>query len=264
VWRDFAAAGPARIRRVAIHFGRTRKSTRLPESAWGLSRYTFDALLLDLARRRGASLVSEPAGEVPRIIAAGRPGRVSRRGRRLFGFKAHFEGAQDDAVELFFFRGGYVGVNSIESQRTNVCGLAREDLLAGFGYEYDALPTAFPPLAERLGGLNRVTPWVSTGPLRYKQTFESPAGTYPAGDALSFVDPFTGTGLLAAVRTGTLAGRAAARGEPVERYLAQCRESLRRPFAVAGLVRCALNHGWAEWVAPLAPSGFLFALTRPR
>ena len=76
---------------------------------------------------------------------------------------------------------------------------------------------------------------------------------YPAGDALSFVDPFTGSGLLAAVRSGAMAGKAAATGQPVAEYLRDCRASLRQPFQVAGVLRRALEGGWAEKLAPLAP-----------
>ena len=74
---------------------------------------------------------------------------------------------------------------------------------------------------------------------------------YPAGDALSFVDPFTGSGLLAAVRSGAMAGKAAAIGQPVAEYLRECRASLRQPFQVAGVLRRALEGGWAEKLAPL-------------
>ena len=136
-----------------------------------------------------------------------------QRGQRLFGFKAHFEGPMDDAVELFFFERCYVGVTGIEEGKTNVCGLAPESFLSRFGFEYDGIVMHCPALSDRLKPLRRVTPWFSTGPLQYGQAFDN-AGSqaYPAGDALSFVDPFTGSGLLAAVRSGAMAGRAAAIG----------------------------------------------------
>jgi hypothetical protein len=61
-----------------------------------------------------------------------------------------------------------------------------------------------------------------------------------------------------------MAGKAAAVGQPVAEYLRDCRASLRRPFHVAGVLRRALEGGWAETLAPLAPSRLLFALTRPK
>jgi len=267
VWNAFEAAGPARVRRTLLHFGTRRKSSHLPEPAFGLSRFTFDLMLLEQARLAGAEVAGE-AQEEPLIIATGRRAAPIRRGARLFGFKAHFEGPTDDAVELFFFERSYVGVTSIEAGRTNVCGLAPESFLSRFGFEYDEIVTKCPALSARLGPLRRVTQWFSTGPLQYGQNFEHLAKdtgqVYPAGDALSFVDPFTGSGLLAAVRSGAMAGRAAAVGQPVAEYLRECRASLRQPFQVAGVLRRALEGGWAEKLAPLAPGRLLFALTRPK
>lgn len=262
-WAAFLAAGPATVRRTALHFGKHSKASRLPEPAFGLSRYTFDQLMLDQARAAGAEVVRE-AEEPPLIVAAGRSTKPGPRGQRLFGFKAHFEGPMDDAVELFFFDRCYVGVSCIEAGKTNVCGLAPESFLSRFGFEYDGIVMHNPALSDRLRHLRRVTPWFSTGPLHYGQAFETGGRMYPAGDALSFVDPFTGSGLLAAVRSGAMAGRAAAMRQPVPEYLKECRASLRQPFQVAGVLRKALEGGWAERLLPLAPARLLFALTRPK
>ena len=263
VWDAFLAAGPARVRRTALHFGKSSKSANLHEPAFGLSRYAFDQIMLDQARAAGAEVGSE-AEEAPLIIAKGRAAKPGQRGQRLFGFKAHFEGPVDDAVELYFFERCYVGVSCIEAGKTNVCGLAPESFLSRFAFEYDAIVMHCPALADRLKPLQRVTSWFSTGPLQYGQVFDNDGRTYPAGDALSFVDPFTGSGLLAAVRSGAMAGRAAAVGQPVAEYLRDCRASLRQPFQVAGVLRRALEGGWAEKLAPLAPARLLFALTRPK
>lgn len=263
-WNTFLAAGPARVRRTVLHFGSRQKSSRLPEPAFGLSRYAFDRMLLDRAIAAGAELTNELGDESVSIIATGRRGAAAQRGQRLFGFKAHFEGPVDDAVELFFFERCYVGVNAIEGGRTNVCGLAPESFLSRFEFEYDGIITHCRALSDRLSPLRRVTPWLSTGPLKYGQAFGAVGDAYPAGDSLSFVDPFTGSGLLAAVRSGALAGTAAAIGKPVSEYLRECGASLRQPFQVAEVLRRALEAGWAEKLAPLAPARLLFALTRPR
>jgi len=259
----FLAASPARVCRTALHFGKRTKSSRLPDPAFGLSRYTFDMLMLDQARAAGAE-VSTETHESPLIVATGRRASPTTRGQRLFGFKAHFEGPTDDAVELYFFDRCYVGVSCIEAGKTNVCGLAPESFLSRFGFEYDSIVMQCPALADRLRPLQRATQWFSTGPLQYGQAFSNAGGAYPAGAALSFVDPFTGSGLLAAVRSGAMAGKAAAIGQPVDEYLRDCRASLRQPFHVAGVLRRALEGGWAERLAPLAPSRLLFALTRPK
>jgi flavin-dependent dehydrogenase len=267
-WDAFLAAGPAPVRRMKLHFGRREKTSRLPECAWGLSRYAFDALLLDRAQTLGVEMLHESNGAAVVVIASGRNsiGSPSSRasGDRLFGFKAHFAGPIDDAVELFFFGGCYVGINPVEGGRTNLCGLAPERFLRRFDFDYDRVVHHSPALATRIEALDRSMKWLSTAPLEYGQSFESGRGQYLAGDALSFVDPFTGSGLLAAVKTGVLAGASAARRVPVSDYLALCRASLRKPFEVASLFRAVVEHGCADRLASLVPGRLLFALTRPQ
>jgi flavin-dependent dehydrogenase len=226
-----------------------------------LSRYAFDALLLGEAERRGAEILRE-SGEPAQIVATGRAAAGKHRGARIFGFKAHFEGPPNDAVELYFFERCYVGVNAIEGSRTNVCGLAPEDFLREFNFDYDAVVRHSPALAGRLAPLSRSTQWFSTGPLEFGQSFEA-ANQYLAGDALSFVDPFTGSGLLAAVKSGALAGQSVCKSVSVQDYSAACRAMLRRPFEVAGLIRTAVNRGWADRLAAWVPGKWLFQLTRP-
>jgi flavin-dependent dehydrogenase len=267
-WDAFQSAGPARVRRIKLNFGRRQKTSRLPECAWGLSRSAFDALLLGRAQAQDAELIRESNGAPPLVIASGRNASrpVAPGKNRLFGFKAHFEGPTDDAVELFFFDGCYVGVNPVEGGRTNVCGLGPEDFLRGHAFDYDRVAQQSPALAERLEPLTRSMKWLSTGPLRYGQNFslEGNPGQYPAGDALAFADPFTGSGLVAAVKTGAMAGAAAARGEPVPAYLARCRNALKKPFEIASILRATVESGWADRLSPLLPARILFALTRPQ
>jgi flavin-dependent dehydrogenase len=263
-WDSFIAAEPARIRRMQLHFAKRSKTCKLPEPAWGLSRYAFDALLLDRATALGTAIHRESTAISPRITATGRAdNRSANRGARLFGFKTHFTGPVDDAVELFFFDGCYVGVNVVEGERTNVCGLGPEDFLKKCAFDYDAVVRKCPRLAARLAPLTRAMDWLSTGPLRFRQKFETDAQSYLAGDALSFVDPFTGSGLLAAVKTGALAGGAAAHDLPMDAYLRQCRASLKKPFEVASILRKAVDSGWADVLAQFIPGKMLFALTRP-
>ncbi len=262
---DFRRAGAATIRRMALYFPKAVKRCRLPEAAYGLSRFRFDELLWKAALRQGATAAAEPPADAPPVAveATGRAGR-QRRGDRLFGFKAHFHGPASDAVELFFFDGCYVGVNAVENGVTNVCGIAAEDSLARRGFEMDAVVGSNPALAERLAPLRRVMKWMCTGPLVFGHRLRQPmTGPLIAGDALSFVDPFTGSGLLSAVTTGRLAGLAAARRSGADRYVRDCRSTLQRPFEVSSVFRSLVRSGWAERLVPLAPGAVLFWLTRP-
>ena len=262
LWSGFLAAGPARLTRAVLHFGTHAKRFRLPEPAYSLSRYRFDDLLLREAALRGAEVRIEPAkpGEAPTVVAHGRQASAPA-GERLFGFKAHYRGPVDDAMELFLFKGCYVGVSCVEQRVTNVCGLAPERLLRECGFAPEALFTG--ALRDRVAPLERAMEWLITGPLVFHDELRSRSHVYLAGDSLGFVDPFTGSGMLAALLTGRLAGEAAARGSSVEQHQAGCRRLLRRQYSAASLLRQLLGAGLAETLAAFVPGRLLYRLTRP-
>jgi 2-polyprenyl-6-methoxyphenol hydroxylase-like FAD-dependent oxidoreductase len=254
--KRFFEAKPATMTRMILSFGPREKTAPLPERGYGLSRYTFDHLLFESVHPAGIE-----SGAT--IVASGRS-MAAPRGNRLFGFKAHYRGPVNDAIELHFFDAGYVGVSAVENELTNICGLATERALADVGFDYDELVSRVPSLAARTRPLAREMKWLSTGPLVFANRFEgAPSESYYAGDALSFVDPFTGSGMYCAVLTGMLAGRCAARGVAPAEHLRLCRNALGRPFAFSSLVRNAVTAGWAERVAPFVPARLLYRLTRP-
>lgn len=272
VMDGFRALGPARVTHAEMHFLRHHYRFRLPEPAWGLSRYALDEFLLRAAAVQGAELRRERRGETGQIavVASGRAVAQTKSRSRLFGFKAHFEGPASDAVELFFFRGGYAGVCAVENRRTNVCGIVQEDLLRDNGFLPDRLIASASRLAARLQELVRITPWHVRGPLRFGRAAVTHGPLFPAGDAMRFIDPFTGSGLLAAVQTGIWAAAAAMRtadGGSLERccadYQRQCRSFYSRQSAAAAILRRLLSLGCAEFLAGLLPGRLLFRLTRP-
>lgn len=279
----FAAVRPARITRAVLHIAGREKRFRLPEPAHGLSRRTLDRLLFDEAVRRGvassawrgrlgapgdATPAREPAHGAAVVLASGRRSASSaqvRSGTRLFGFKAHHVDptarTPDDAVELHFFAGGYCGVSPIEGGAINVCGLAPEALLRPHGFRPEAL---FPDaLVSRLRDLERSYDWLLTGPLDLAGGLHARTDAYLAGDALGFVDPFTGSGILAAMLTGRLAGRAAARRLGCERHHADCHRALRRQHHIAALLRNLLRGDLSESLVRWMPGRLLYHLTRP-
>lgn len=260
-----ASLAPARMTQMTLHFGDRRRSAAFPAPALGLSRYRMDEMLLSEAMARGAVLRREHA-ERGDVIAVGRKASAAR-GNRLFGFKAHFEGPANDVMELYFLPGySYVGVNAIEGGRTNVCGLASEAELKECGFRVDEYVARHRPLADRIRNLTRVMEWLIVGPLVFGNRLrqEAAPGEYVAGDLLSFVDPFTGSGILAALLTGSLAGRAAALQLDPKSHVNECRLKLERAFRAATVFRTALQGNWGHLVAPWLPPRMLFQITRPR
>lgn len=263
----FWEARPARIVRARFCFGLKEKTWALPNTAFGLSRYALDALLLDTSLSAGAVLSRQtaPFPPAPTIVAHGRKG-CAPKGKRLFGFKAHFSGPANDCVELFFFGGCYVGVSAIENGKTNVCGLAPEQLLVSHEFQIDDVLERCAALSDRIRPLNRTMEWLITGPLLMgnKLGTKPQEGAYFCGDALGFVDPFTGSGITAALITGHMAGLAASRGMPGEDYMRECRAALLRQYRVTSLLRAAIQSGWAERLSQFLPGQLLFQLTRIR
>ncbi|HEY1340688.1 MAG TPA: FAD-dependent monooxygenase [Bryobacteraceae bacterium] len=267
VWQSFRLRGPACIRRCVLRFGSLEKTWRLSDTSYGLSRLALDRLLIERAIESGAEVAR---GEIdaaecaagPAILAAGRHAPRAH-GERLFGFKAHFAGPTDDAVELYFARPTYVGVSSVEDGLTNVCGLTTESALRCFGFDFDEFVMSMPALAVRLGPLARQMKWIAAGPLAFSKPHGADAeGVYPAGDALGFTDPFTGSGILNALATGRLAGESAARGMPVAVYRRECRRLLGRAFTVSSLFRRLLRYDFMPTLAALVPGDWLYRLTR--
>ena len=266
VWQEFLGLGPSRISRARLHFGSRLKQWSLPDAAYGLSRRALDGLLLDKAASLGAAVsrgVTWRAAEAgDRVVLANGRRTGSSAGPRLFGFKAHFKGPTDDAVELYFAGAAYFGVSAVEENLTNVCGLAPEDELRRFGFEIDEFLARSKPLVERLKPLSRRMQWLTTGPLIFSRPASPVENAYRAGDALGFVDPFTGSGILNALITGRLAGIAAARQAAVPEYATQCRRLLGRPAAVSAFFRGMIRSGWASCLASLIPGQWMYRLTR--
>lgn len=266
IYAAFLELKPHVVREANLTIGRAKKHWKLEEPAFGISRFALDAFLAREADLAGAENVREAISDVsgPVVIATGLH-KSAPAGNRHFGFKAHFAGPTTDSIDLFFERGMYVGVNSIEGGKTNVCGLAPEELLRDFAFKPDDLTASFPALSERLHPLSRSMEWMITGPLVYGGSFAaaSPEDVYVAGDALGFVDPFTGSGMLGAITTGYLAGRACARGTLASRYRLECREVLQSQYRAALMLRKLVSWGVAEKCSWLIPGESLFRMTRP-
>lgn len=247
----------APIRRVRLRFARVEKQFALPEHAAGISRYLLDHHLLETVRARGGVISTQAEGAEPDVIAHGR-NIPSMRGRRAFGFKAHFVGPSDDAVTLYFLPDGYVGVNPAEGGVTNVCGIVPEEWIR----DLDTRLNSFAPLRERLSGLQQRFGWLYVGPLVYRANWD-PTGALRAGDALNFVDPFSGSGMLTALETGVLAGRHAVTGDSAGYYL-ECRRRISSPVGFCAFIRTLIRTNIASYLVGLVPGKLLYQLSRPQ
>ena len=260
----FLEQAPALLGRVMLHFKKRSRTVNLSETGYGLSRYYLDQLLFSSALEAGARHV--PLGSVrPNIIASGRV-QVDTSLNRLFAFKAHFEGPASDALEMFFFSRCYVEVTPIEKGFTSICGFGPEHMLHRYGFDFDMLLDRSPALRERIRPLKRQMNWMKAGPIVFENKFgvNLNSGTYYAGDALAFADPFTCSGIASALETGRLAGECCARGVSAADYMKKCRAMLETPFKNARRLRRMFDTGRAERLALFLPVGLVFSMTRPR
>lgn len=257
LWEDFLQRKPARMSRMRLIFDGRAAESRFETPAYGLSRLALDGLLKNAALASGARHIAERAPADCTIVAHGRT--QPSQGDRFFGFKAHFEGPASDAVELYFFDKGYIGVNPVENGATNVCGLAAESLLRDVAFDPDRLTDR---LHGRLQTHRRIMDWLTTGPLVYHRSTD-PA-CFLTGDALQFVDPFTGTGMTIALWTGALAGRMASAGRSPAEFYRKAASALDTQRARCAWLRRALTWKLSSAIAPLIPPAWLYSATRPK
>jgi menaquinone-9 beta-reductase len=258
--------GAVRIPRVRVFLdGRTLHASVDPPAA-SIPRIDLDAALWQSAKSAGVDArqqitVQSISGTGPfRVVtgggefesralvnASGRwsnlnlaPAENGGRREKWLGVKAHFaEPLSDRSVDLYFFEGGYCGVQPVTGHdedsgctRVNASAMVRADVAS-------SLPEVFalhPKLHERSRNWTRLSEPVSTSPLIFRDPQPERDGILMVGDAAGFVDPFVGDGISLALRSGSLA--------------AQCLESF---FAAETSLTDAIRHYHRAYKKSLLP-----------
>lgn len=267
-----------------------RKATyefELPHAARGVSRLFFDDLLLRTAAKRGAQrldgftaeriasdTVTVARDSEARVIGAsvvagawGRWGRfdtqlgrafVRDRSHRNFGFKRHYFAArQPDAIELYSFRRGYLGVNAIEGGLTNICGLVHASRLSGHKGKWDRFVQSIraeEPQLEELYARHEPAQegFLSSEPVIFRPRSAVEGGIFMIGDASGVIDPLTGNGMAMAIQSALLVA-------PMLMRLLQApkdRRKIEREYRRRHRAMFASRIAWSRRVAAL--------LSRPR
>jgi len=139
------------------------------------------------------------------------PGRRLRRASPRFGIKAHFEGVAggEGAVELHWFRGGYVGITDLGGGRANVCSLIDRAVAGGLPRDPERIVEELfftnPFARTRLAPARRVSDWHAVGSLVFRSETPARAGVLFLGDAAGTIDPFAGEGISMALRSAQIA-----------------------------------------------------------
>lgn len=193
--------------------------------------------VVDLLREGGrvAGVVAQrvgtrtPGGErLPARLVVAADGRASviverlglrrpHRWLRRLALVADVEGAggDPDRGEIVVAPPAYAILNPVSVGVANMSlvvpveeGRRRKGDLAGY---FDTATRALPGLGERLGRARRAGPVRALGPLAYHVAPPREGGVILVGDAAGFLDPFTGEGVYAALRSAEVAADVAVR-----------------------------------------------------
>jgi menaquinone-9 beta-reductase len=196
-------------------------------SAASISRFDLDLALWRAAEQAGSDArqqtsVQRLSGNGPFLVetagaafearsvinASGRWSTLSPRlpcaPKKWLGVKAHFhELSSPFSVDLYFFNGGYCGVQPIAPDRINVSAMVRTDAATTL----PAILSLHPALEARSRRWQLATEPVTTSPLFFRRPEPLRDNMLMAGDAAGFVDPFVGDGIALALRTGAAAAQ---------------------------------------------------------
>ncbi|KOY14829.1 NAD(P)/FAD-dependent oxidoreductase [Paenibacillus xylanivorans] len=223
----------------------------LPGLAYGISRYELDRILHEQATAAGVEIVTratitniQQLDDLSYVVEAkqgndrikyraktviGAHGSKKPRGMTssaqlrdktaYVGVKSHYRGITiPPRVELYFCKGGYVGISSIEDGIANVAALLTLDTVRGSGKSVKDILQAASLTNERLAArLVEGSPvpgtQVSIAPLHLSNVPE-PWSQYPhIGDAMLMIPPLCGDGMSIALRSALLCA------EWTDRYL---------------------------------------------
>ena len=124
---------------------------------------------------------------------------------RWIGLKAHYhETTPAQSCDLYFFEGGYCGVQPLSGGIVNAAAMVRAEIASNLqtvfsmNRELKARSRNWQPAIEPVG----------TAPLIFRSAKTQDRGMILAGDAAAFIDPFAGDGISMALHSGRLAVQA--------------------------------------------------------
>ena len=254
--------------------------------AISVPRTLLDPLLLDLAIKNGATFdasfqVSNVIWQDDRVAGVegrlrgrrvrcsgtfivGADGRYSVIARRIGAVRQHHQldrlaivtyvaGARRDERlgEIFLGRNRYAILNPIAPDLTNI-GLVINRRAVPPGEDPRRLawriPASLPGLADRLTTAKAVAPVRCLGPLAHRATQLAVPGALLVGDAAGFLDPFTGEGIYAALRSAEIAAQHVLGQRPPRDYGEAWRKEFIPKWRIASLLQRAIRRPWLAQV----------------
>ena len=151
-------------------------------------------------------------GTVRKLVERSDPRSMSRLGKPgLVGFKTHVSaaGISKGICEIYSFPGGYAGLSNVEDGFANLCFLIKSDVVRSSGGDAQELVARVVSRNKRASeSLKAAMPqgeWLAVSIDGFGARRPSPAeNLFAIGDAASFIDPFTGSGMVMAFESAEI------------------------------------------------------------
>jgi flavin-dependent dehydrogenase len=224
---SLGAASRPWIASARVFLGEKPLTLPIVPPAQSIPRFELDAALFDSARREGVqaqedvtvraveqngwlTVRTEDSSFTARAVvnATGRWSQLTQYAvpgkTKWIGLKAHFrEAAPANSTDLYFFPGGYCGVQPVEKDTINACAMVQ----AGLAKSWEEVFARHCALWRRSRDWEMCSPEVTTSPLYFRKPETQHRGMILVGDSAGFIDPFAGDGISLALNTGTLAAQ---------------------------------------------------------
>lgn len=289
---------PIRLSKACFVCGPQSFEFNLHPIAGGCSRFSFDYLLLEHARRLGVRVLTET--QVMKLesneeyyeinLANGQTIQAQNlivgTGKNLFaptghtlpskyvGIKAHFEGIQiHEVIEMHCFRGGYMGISRIDPHTVNVAALV------SLGEIREQAPEAFFNSLLLLPGMEKLKGRFAEARMLFPDWLRATVPEFGIrsppllnkvfwiGDAAASIPPLCGGGLGMAITSGRMLGDYIVEGK-ADVFHQNWRRRYSRRIMVAQILHQIMMKPWtAKWgtricqLAPFLPRLF-YRLTR--
>lgn len=168
----------------------------------------------------GRAAVLGKLAEKDKLLNSSLAARPSPLAHRLVGFKAHLKNAdiEPGRCEIYFFNGGYGGLNLVENGAANHCFLIKAEIVKKFGGDVEEIIRKVVFRNKRaLATMKEASPiydWLAVSVDGFGVKNLNPAANLLAiGDAGAFIDPFTGSGMLMALESSEILAQLIAESE---------------------------------------------------
>lgn len=138
-------------------------------------------------------------------------GSVSHSRSPFVAFKTHLVDADvpDNDCEIYAYSGGYGGASRVENGRHNLCFIVKSETAKKYRSDAERVMRehvfANQRAKDSLENARVIEPWLAVPIASYGRFDLAPlSGLLTIGDAAAFIDPFTGSGILMALRSAKI------------------------------------------------------------